>query len=295
MSLMSVLRWDTYREHLWRSPALICSLLSYWQFALACFQSDLSSYHFRQNETIGFGPTCLDQFDPLTGLRPTFRNTCTFWSQHHTQKGQVQSEHSCGDAPFTFQEARLQKDHFAIGVRIVWKQVWNNVWFVTVFGNGTSDSCAYWCPGKDLWSSKLLAFGDASYLSRKLILSSSILISSAIHHVVTLIFFQFLANNTAAILYLTDSENYGRDSVASQYFMQLAQYVKLPMISWNADNSAFEMGSLQLQLAPTLKQQASAMLTILERYSWNTFSIITGQIAGHRNFEIVSKILYFIG
>ena len=96
-------------------------------------------------------------------------------------------------------------------------------------------------------------------------------------------------------MYLTDSENYGRDSVASQYFMQLAQYVKLPMISWNADNSAFEMGSLQLQLAPTLKQQASAMLTILERYSWNTFSIITGQIAGHRNFEIVSKILYFIG
>jgi hypothetical protein len=38
-------------------------------------------------------------------------------------------------------------------------------------------------------------------------------------------------------MYLTDSENYGRDSVASQYFMQLAQYVKLPMISWNADNS----------------------------------------------------------
>jgi len=26
----------------------------------------------------------------------------------------------------------------------------------------------------------------------------------------------FLANKTAAILYLTDSENYGRDSVASQ-------------------------------------------------------------------------------
>ena len=106
--------------------------------------------------------------------------------------------------------------------------------------------------------------------------------------------FQFLENNTAAILYLTDNENYGRDSVASQYFMQLAQYVRLPLISWNADNSAFEMGSLQLQLAPTLRQQASAMLTLLERYSWSTFSIVTGQIAGHRNFEIVSHILHFI-
>lgn len=34
---------------------------------------------------------------------------------------------------------------------------------------------------------------------------------------------QFLANQTAAILYLTDSENYGRDTVASQYFMQLGE------------------------------------------------------------------------
>ena len=43
----------------------------------------------------------------------------------------------------------------------------------------------------------------------------------------------------------------------------------------------------QLQLAPTLKQQASAMLTILDRYTWRTFSIVTGKIAGHHNFEIV--------
>ena len=62
-----------------------------------------------------------------------------------------------------------------------------------------------------------------------------------------------MANNTAAIMYLTDSEDYGRDSVARQYFMQLAQYVKLPMISWNADNSAFEMGSLQANTFPVLE------------------------------------------
>jgi hypothetical protein len=54
---------------------------------------------------------------------------------------------------------------------------------------------------------------------------------------------------------LTDSENYGRETVASQYFMQLAEYVRLPVISWTADNSAFEHGSLQLQLAPTIKHQ----------------------------------------
>ena len=101
---------------------------------------------------------------------------------------------------------------------------------------------------------------------------------------------QFLKNNTAAILYLNDNENYGRYSVASQYFIQLAQYVQLPIISWNADNSAFEQGtgeSLQLQLAPTIKHQARAILTLLERYGWHTFSIVTSEIAGHRNFEQV--------
>lgn len=67
----------------------------------------------------------------------------------------------------------------------------------------------------------------------------------------------FSANKTAAILYLADNENYGRDSVASQYFMQLAEYVRLPVISWRADNSAFDHGMLQLQLAPTIKHQVS--------------------------------------
>ncbi|TRY68476.1 hypothetical protein TCAL_11017 [Tigriopus californicus] len=105
----------------------------------------------------------------------------------------------------------------------------------------------------------------------------------------------FLANNTAVILYFTHSENYGRDSMASQYFMQLSQYVGLPLISWNADNSAFEHAAssdrLQLQLAPTIKHQAAAILTLLERYGWNYFSIVTGEIAGHHNFQQVLREL----
>ncbi len=44
-----------------------------------------------------------------------------------------------------------------------------------------------------------------------------------------------------------------------QYFMQLAEYVRLPVISWTADNSAFEHGSLQLQLAPTIKHQVNKL------------------------------------
>lgn len=105
----------------------------------------------------------------------------------------------------------------------------------------------------------------------------------------------FLAKNTAVILYFTDSESYGRHSMASQYFMQLSQYVGLPLISWNADNSAFEHAAssdrLQLQLAPTIKHQAAAILTLLDRYGWNYFSIVTGKIAGHHNFQQVGGLV----
>ncbi len=31
--------------------------------------------------------------------------------------------------------------------------------------------------------------------------------------------------------------------------------------------------------------QASAILTLLERYGWHSFAIVTGMIAGHRNFD----------
>jgi ionotropic glutamate receptor NMDA 2B len=42
--------------------------------------------------------------------------------------------------------------------------------------------------------------------------------------------------------------------------------------------------SLQLQLAPSLEHQTAAMLSILERYKWHQFSIVTSQIAGHDDF-----------
>jgi len=32
---------------------------------------------------------------------------------------------------------------------------------------------------------------------------------------------------------------------------------------------------------------------LLEHYSWHSFTIITGMIAGHRNFEQVKKALWY--
>ncbi|GFS95347.1 glutamate receptor ionotropic, NMDA 2B [Nephila pilipes] len=39
-----------------------------------------------------------------------------------------------------------------------------------------------------------------------------------------------------------------------------------------------------LQLAPTVEHQAQVMLSILKRYSWHTFSVVTSQIGGHDDF-----------
>ncbi|XP_012283950.2 glutamate receptor ionotropic, NMDA 2B [Orussus abietinus] len=99
---------------------------------------------------------------------------------------------------------------------------------------------------------------------------------------------EFLLVNVSAILYLMNYEQYGRSTASAQYFLQLAGYLGIPVIAWNADNSGLErrasQSSLQLQLAPSLEHQTAAMLSILERYKWHQFSVVTSQIAGHDDF-----------
>ncbi|EEB15818.1 NMDA-type glutamate receptor subunit 1, variant, putative [Pediculus humanus corporis] len=99
---------------------------------------------------------------------------------------------------------------------------------------------------------------------------------------------EFLTVNVSAILYLMNYEKYGRSTASAQYFLQLAGYLGIPVIAWNADNSGLErrasQSNLQLQLAPSLEHQTAAMLSILERYKWHQFSIVTSQIAGHDDF-----------
>ena len=41
---------------------------------------------------------------------------------------------------------------------------------------------------------------------------------------------------------------------------------------------------LQLQLAPSIEHQVAAMLSILVRYNWQLFSVVTSEIAGHDDF-----------
>ena len=39
-----------------------------------------------------------------------------------------------------------------------------------------------------------------------------------------------------------------------------------------------------LQLAPSVDHQVSAMLSILDRYNWRQFGIVTSEVAGHGDF-----------
>ncbi|KAI8128311.1 NMDA 2B, Glutamate receptor ionotropic [Lucilia cuprina] len=99
---------------------------------------------------------------------------------------------------------------------------------------------------------------------------------------------EFLQFNVSAILYMMNNEQFGHSTASAQYFLQLAGYLGIPVISWNADNSGLErrasQSTLQLQLAPSIEHQSAAMLSILERYKWHQFSVVTSQIAGHDDF-----------
>lgn len=102
----------------------------------------------------------------------------------------------------------------------------------------------------------------------------------------------FLTKNVSAVLYLANIEMYGSSTASTQYFLQLAGYLGIPVVSWNADNSGLEQKAskgLLIQLAPSVNHQSAAMLSILKRYSWHQFSIVTTHIAGHDNFILAVR------
>ena len=51
---------------------------------------------------------------------------------------------------------------------------------------------------------------------------------------------QHIRNGSVAILYFTNTEKFGRITAASQYFLQMAGFLGIPVIAWNADNAGLE-------------------------------------------------------
>ncbi|XP_076345196.1 glutamate receptor ionotropic, NMDA 2B-like [Tachypleus tridentatus] len=98
---------------------------------------------------------------------------------------------------------------------------------------------------------------------------------------------ELLKNDVITVLYLTNADIFGSNAASVQYFLQLSGYLRLPVIAWNADNFGVEQqvsDSLILQLASSVKHQSAAMLSIMKRYLWHHFSILTTMIGGHDDF-----------
>ena len=57
---------------------------------------------------------------------------------------------------------------------------------------------------------------------------------------ITDILCQQVSNGSVAILYFTNTEQFGRRTAASQYFLQMAGFLGIPVIAWNADNAGLE-------------------------------------------------------
>nr|XP_027233443.1 glutamate receptor ionotropic, NMDA 2B-like [Penaeus vannamei] len=52
----------------------------------------------------------------------------------------------------------------------------------------------------------------------------------------------------------------------------------------SCSQSYASMSGLRIQMAPSIHHQAAAMLSILVRYQWHAFTIVTSHIAGHADF-----------
>ena len=67
----------------------------------------------------------------------------------------------------------------------------------------------------------------------------------------------FLKRSVSAILFLSNTELYGRNTAAAQYFLQLTNYLRIPVIAWNADNSGLEKVNNKLEISIHINQQRS--------------------------------------
>ena len=59
------------------------------------------------------------------------------------------------------------------------------------------------------------------------------------------------------------------------------------LIFFPSKRATYHLGSEMtghLQLAPSVDHQVSAMLSILDRYNWRQFGILTSEVAGHGDF-----------
>ncbi|CAD5112542.1 DgyrCDS1753 [Dimorphilus gyrociliatus] len=72
---------------------------------------------------------------------------------------------------------------------------------------------------------------------------------------------------------------------SSEHLMSVAQFYQIPVIVWDSPGIIqTNRERLLIQLTPSIAHQGEAMLSLLRRYGWNRFAIVTGRLSGHDTF-----------
>lgn len=77
----------------------------------------------------------------------------------------------------------------------------------------------------------------------------------------------------------------------AHFIMHLAHSAGIPMITWSVTATLAQRPKKQraLHLAPTVAHEAKAMLAIMDRYSWHSFSVVSTTLAGHDDFILALR------
>ena len=97
-------------------------------------------------------------------------------------------------------------------------------------------------------------------------------------------------------MYLTNSEIFGRSTASSQYFLQLASYLGIPVIAWNADNSGLER-RVSYEIFFTNFLFSVAAENYFFSFCWLLYTIKGLIVTPFRQNELgdLSKILFTMG
>ena len=80
-------------------------------------------------------------------------------------------------------------------------------------------------------------------------------------------------------------------SSQAHFIMHLAHSAGIPTIAWSVSATLSQRPKKQrtLHLAPTVAHEAEAMLAIMQRYSWYSFSVVSTTLAGHEDFILALR------
>ncbi|PVD39227.1 hypothetical protein C0Q70_01855 [Pomacea canaliculata] len=102
---------------------------------------------------------------------------------------------------------------------------------------------------------------------------------------------------TTAVLHIINPFRHLRSWNSMQFTSNLIHHVGLPVITWGPEyvtaSGKASSELRQIQISPTLYDQAAAMMSLLELYNWPQFSVVYTTYSGHQEFLNALHVLYW--